>query len=97
MSKTVWTVTYQDTSYEALDSDQIRVFEEEDALDRFEAFSSINGATFYGLPLNTEKITLVKKDISVPQMIDVGLDGDPNDFVKPFHSGETLSWAIRDG
>ena len=30
MSKTVWTVTYQDTSYEALDSDQIRVFEEED-------------------------------------------------------------------
>ena len=29
-------------------------------------------------------------------MIDVGLDGDPNDFVKPFHSGETLSWAIED-
>ena len=30
------------------------------------------------------------------QMIDVGLDGNPNDFVKPFHSGETLSWAIED-
>ena len=29
-------------------------------------------------------------------MIDVGLDGDPNDFVKPFHSGETLGWAVRD-
>ena len=28
MSKTVWTVTYQDASYEALDPDQIKVFEE---------------------------------------------------------------------
>ena len=74
----------------------LKVFEEENALDRFEAFSSINGATFYGLPLNTERITLVKKDISVPQMIDVGLVGDPNDFVKPFHSGETLGWAKGD-
>ena len=74
----------------------LKVFEEENALDRFEAFSSINGATFYGLPLNTERITLVKKNISVPQMIDVGLDGDSNDFVKPFHSGETLGWAVRD-
>tara|TARA_B100000700_G_scaffold253017_1_gene284708 strand:- start:223 stop:402 length:180 start_codon:yes stop_codon:yes gene_type:complete len=30
MSKTVWTVTYQDTSYEALDPKQIKVFVEED-------------------------------------------------------------------
>ena len=30
MSKTVWTVTYQDTQIEALDADQIRVFVEED-------------------------------------------------------------------
>ena len=74
----------------------LKVFEEENALERLEAFSSINGANFYGLPLNTERITLIRKDISVPQMIDVGLDGDPNDFVKPFHSGETLSWAIED-
>ena len=30
MSKTVWTVTYQDASYEALDPDQIKVFEEQE-------------------------------------------------------------------
>ena len=30
MSKTVWTVTYQDAQIEALDADQIRVFVEED-------------------------------------------------------------------
>ena len=47
------------------------------------------------LPLNKERITLVKKDILVPQIIDVGLDDDPNHFVKPFHSGETLRWSIK--
>ena len=30
MSKTVWTVTFQDASYEALDPDQIKVFEEQE-------------------------------------------------------------------
>ena len=31
MSKTVWTVTYQDDQVEALDAEQIRVFEERDS------------------------------------------------------------------
>jgi len=31
MSKTVWTVTYQDDQVEALDAEQIRVFEHRDA------------------------------------------------------------------
>tara|TARA_B100000427_G_scaffold269752_1_gene236190 strand:+ start:1335 stop:1514 length:180 start_codon:yes stop_codon:yes gene_type:complete len=30
MSKTVWTVTYQDAQVEALDSNQIKVFEEKE-------------------------------------------------------------------
>ncbi len=30
MSKTVWTVTYQDTQISALDADQIKVFEDRD-------------------------------------------------------------------
>ena len=73
----------------------LKVFEEEQALEKFEAFASINGANFYGLPFNNESITLVKKDISVPQVIDVGLNEDPNDLVKPFHAGETLGWSIK--
>ena len=73
----------------------LKVFEEEQALDKFEAFASINGANFYGLPLNRERITLVKKDICVPEIIDVGLAGDTNDFVKPFHAGENLGWSIQ--
>ena len=31
MNKTVWTVTYQDDQVEALDAEQIRVFEQRDA------------------------------------------------------------------
>ena len=31
MSKTVWTVTYQDAQVEALDAEQIRVFEDREA------------------------------------------------------------------
>ena len=31
MSKTVWTVTYQDDQVEALESEQVRVFEQRDA------------------------------------------------------------------
>ena len=35
MSKTVWTVTYQDAQVEALDSDQIKVFEDKVTADAY--------------------------------------------------------------
>ena len=35
-----------------------QVFDEEDALDRLEAFASEHGPRFYGLPLNEDRITL---------------------------------------
>ena len=38
------------------------VFEEENALDKLEAFASLNGPAWYGLPVNEEKITLEKRD-----------------------------------
>jgi dihydroorotase len=63
----------------------VAVFEEEDALDRFEAFASINGARFYGLPLNDETITLERMATHVPETID-GL--------VPFQAGEALPWSL---
>lgn len=44
------------------------VFEEEQALNKLEAFASVNGPSFYGLPVNSETITLHKKStpISMP-------------------------------
>jgi dihydroorotase len=61
------------------------VFEEENALDRFESFASENGPQFYGLPLNEGTVTLERTEVEVPQEI-AG--------VVPFHAGETLRWKL---
>lgn len=63
------------------------VFDEEGALSRLEAFASLNGPRFYGLPANGETITLKRSDVQVPEEID-GL--------VPFHAGETLHWRLAD-
>ena len=44
----------------------VGVFEEEGALDKFEAFASINGARFYGQPINEETVTLERLHHEVP-------------------------------
>ena len=62
-----------------------QVFDEEGALDRFEAFSSEHGARFYGLPLNEGSVILEKLEHDVPENVD-GL--------VPFHSGERLRWKF---
>jgi dihydroorotase len=61
------------------------VFEEDGALDRFEAFASINGARFYGLPVNGGTITLERAEVKVPDSVN---------GVVPFHAGETLRWRL---
>jgi len=61
------------------------VFEEEGALDKFEAFASFNGPRFYGLPVNEETVRLERTEVQVPEEID-GL--------VPFHAGERLAWKL---
>jgi dihydroorotase len=63
----------------------VGVFEEEHALERFEAFASEHGPRFYGLPLNDGTVTLEQADSEVPAEID---------GVVPFHAGETLRWRF---
>ncbi|MBA3042546.1 MAG: dihydroorotase [Alphaproteobacteria bacterium] len=50
------------------------VFEQEGALDKLEAFASLNGPAWYGLAPNDETITLVKRDtpVSFPPKIETG-------------------------
>ncbi|OAN81554.1 dihydroorotase [Erythrobacter sp. EhN03] len=67
----------------------VQVFEDEDALDRFEAFASLHGPAFYGLAPNEERITLEKAPVEVPQEVDGG-----EARIVPFHAGETLSWRL---
>ena len=61
------------------------VFEEEDALDKLEAFASVNGARFYDLPVNEDLVMLERWAVEVPEEID-GL--------VPFRAGETLRWRL---
>ena len=68
----------------------IQVFEEEGALDRFEAFASINGAQFHGLPPNAGTITLERKPSSA--IAEVGLEEDE---IVIFRGGESLPWSIK--
>jgi dihydroorotase len=65
------------------------VFEEEGAFDRFEAFASENGPSFYGLPLNSGSVTLDRSDVEVPAALSAG-----ETELVPFHAGETLRWRL---
>jgi dihydroorotase len=67
----------------------IEVFDAEGALDRFEAFASLNGALFYGLPPNRGTITLVKRTSELAPSFAV--DGDE---VVVFRGGEPLAWTL---
>ena len=48
------------------------VFEQAGALEKLEAFASFHGADFYGLPRNTESITLKKENWTVPEKFPFG-------------------------
>ncbi|HEV2546334.1 MAG TPA: dihydroorotase [Stellaceae bacterium] len=67
------------------------VFAEEAALDRFEAFASLNGPRFYGLPLNEERITIRPEPWTAPSEIVAGTA-----TLRPFLGGETIAWSVAD-
>src|SRR5687768_2878660 len=46
-----------------------KVFEEDGALDKLEAFASLNGPNFYGLPPNERRVVLVREDRQVPEAL----------------------------
>ncbi len=68
-----------------------QVFEELDALDKLEGFASFYGADFYGMPRNTQTITLVKQDWTVPESINLP-NGNP---IVPFFAGHKLGWRLQ--
>jgi dihydroorotase len=65
------------------------VFEEEAALDKLEAFASLNGPEFYRLPPNDAWVTLRREPFLVPERI-----GEGENAVVPFRAGETLRWRL---
>ena len=65
------------------------VFEEEGALDRFEAFASENGPNFYRLPLNEGTITLERTSNDVPDALGAG-----DIELVPFLAGREIGWSF---
>jgi dihydroorotase len=66
------------------------VFDQEGGLDRLEAFASLNGPAFYGLPVNEERLTLERAPMTVPG--DVRVAGA--EAVRPFRASGTIGWRI---
>jgi len=64
-------------------------FELADALDKLEGFASFYGADFYGLPRNTEQITLVKESWKVPGSLPY-----EGDVLVPLRAEQMLSWKM---
>ncbi|MEJ2762457.1 dihydroorotase [Photobacterium sp. MCCC 1A19761] len=65
------------------------VFEQAGALKHLEAFASFNGPDFYGLPRNTDTITLRKESWAVPETMAFG-----DDVVVPIRAGESIQWKV---
>ena len=66
------------------------VFDAAGALDRLEAFASLNGPAFYGLAPNADTITLRRESWSVPASYPY-LGGDA---LVPLRAGEQVGWKL---
>jgi dihydroorotase len=66
------------------------IFDAAGALDKLEAFASLNGPRFYGLPVNEQSITLERSPMIVPDAVTLPDGGE----IYPFRAGETLAWRI---
>ena len=64
-------------------------FDAAGALDRLEAFASFHGPDFYGLPRNTETITLVREPWTMPADFAFGAER-----IVPLRGGETIQWKV---
>ena len=64
-------------------------FEDAGALDKLEAFASFHGADFYGLPRNTDTITLTRESWDAPARLKMG-----EESLVPLRAGEAIRWRV---
>ncbi len=64
-------------------------FEQAGALDKLEGFASFYGADYYGLPRNTDKITLRREAWQVPASVGFG-----EHRLVPLRAGESMTWKL---
>ncbi|WED29111.1 dihydroorotase [Vibrio sp. DW001] len=66
------------------------VFEKENKLENLEAFTSHNGPDFYGIPRNSDNITLTKESWHVDKTMPFGTD-----TVIPIRADEQIYWKVK--
>ena len=66
-------------------------FDEMGALDKLEAFASLNGPRFYGLTPNPDTLTLERRSWTLPESYPYA----QGEQIIPLLAGETLGWAIK--
>lgn len=59
-------------------------------MDRLEAFASLNGPAFYGLPPNKGHLVLERSSYRIPEELPAG-----GTTVVPLAAGEELAWSVR--
>ena len=59
------------------------------ALGQLEAFASFHGAAFYGLPRNSEQLTLERREWTVPDDLPYGTSR-----VVPLRAGGRVRWSL---
>ncbi len=69
----------------------LEVFESQNQLEQFEKFASLNGARFYGLPLNKKKVVFCRNDWSPQSLVKIS----EVENVMPLAYGTTLKWRIK--
>lgn len=70
----------------------LRVFAEENALDKFEIFASLNGPAFYGLPPNAARTVMTEGQVSGAPPVTIEKHGD----ILPLFAGETVDWSLAE-
>ena len=68
-----------------------QAFDDAGALGRLEGFASHHGPDFYGLPRNSGRIVLRRRDWTLPEALPFG-----EHQLKPLAGGETLRWQFVD-
>jgi dihydroorotase len=66
-----------------------QAFDAVGALDKLEAFASVNGPAFYALPRNTTTITLRRESWLLPSELPFG-----DTTIVPLNGGETIGWKV---
>ena len=65
------------------------VFEQAGRLDQLEAFASFHGPDFYGLPHNSDRISLIRESWQIPEQVELG-----EEKLIPLRAGEQARWKL---